>query len=156
MKQLLLAFSVAAFAFGTTVTLADDASDAKLISEMDMKPMTPAETAQLKAGRDAAKAKWAAMTPAERAAATQAMKNKKVADMNHLDKVAQDNDMTAMTQSESAQAKAEHDAAKAKWAAMTPDQKAAVRKASQQKHQAELSTVERVGQEDSMGRQLGN
>jgi hypothetical protein len=121
MKQLLRAFSVVVFAFGTTVALADDASDAKLISEMDMKPITPAETAQLKAGRDAAKAKWAAMTPAEQAAATQAMKNKKVADMNHLDKVAQDNDMTAMTKNESAQAKAEHDAAKAKWAAMTPD-----------------------------------
>jgi predicted Fe-S protein YdhL (DUF1289 family) len=156
MKQLLIALSVAVLALGTTVALADDTSDAKLISEMDMKPMTPAETAQLKAGHDAAKAKWAAMTPAEKAAVTQSMKSKKVADMNHLDKVAQDNDMTAMTQSETAQAKAEHDAAKAKWAAMTPDQKAAVHKAAQQKHQAELSTIERAGQEDSMARHLGN
>ena len=65
MKQLLFAFLVIVFAFGTTVALADDTSDAQLISHMDMKPMTPAETAQLKAGRDAAKAKWAAMTPAE-------------------------------------------------------------------------------------------
>jgi hypothetical protein len=156
MKQLLLAFSVAVFAFGTAGVLADDTSDAKLISEMDMKPMTSAETAQLKAGRDAAKAKWAAMTPAQQAAATQAMKNKKVADMNHLDKVAQDNDMTATTQSETAQLRAEHDAANAKWAAMTPAQKAAVRKAAQQKRLADMNAIERAGQEDSMGRYMGN
>ena len=111
MKQLLLAFSVAVFAFGTAGVLADDTSDAKLISEIDM---------------------------------------------NHLDKVAQDNDMTATTQSETAQMRAEHDAANAKWAAMTPAQKAAVRKAAQQKRLADMNAIERAGQEDSMGRYMGN
>lgn len=151
MKQILLALSAAALAFGSAVALADDTS---LINSMDMKPLTPEQSAQLKAERDAAKAKWATMTPAEKAAVTQSMKSKKAGELNHMEKFAQNDDMTAMTKSETAQAKAEREAAQAKLAAMTPDQKAAARKAAQQKRMAEMNAMERAGQNDDMGRYL--
>ena len=130
MKQLLLAISAAVLAFGTSIAIADDTS---LINEMDMKPLTPAQSAQLKAERDSAKAKWATMTPAEKSAVTQSMRSKKAGDLNHMEKFAQNDDMTAMTKSETAQMKAERQAAEASYAKLTPEQKAAQRKAAQQK-----------------------
>lgn len=117
--------------------------------------MTAAETAQAKAGRDAAKAKWAAMTPAERAAVTQSMQSKNIADFTHIEKQGE-NDMLPMSKSATAEAKAEYQAAKAKWATMTPDEKAAVRKTAQQKKLADLNAMERVNEEDGLGRYLGN
>jgi hypothetical protein len=153
MKQLLLAISAAALTFGTPFVLADDTS---LINDMNMKTLTPEQSAQLRAERDAAKAKWATMTPAEQAAATQAMKSKKVADMNHMDKMAQDNDMTAMTKSETAQDKAAREAAQAKFAAMTPAEQAATRKAAQQKRLAEMNAMEKASQNNDMGRYMSH
>jgi hypothetical protein len=149
MKRRLFALSVGALALASAVALADDTS---LINEMNMKPLTPEQSAQLKAARDAAKAKWASMTPAEKSAATQAMKNKRAADMNYMDKFAQNDDMTTMTKSETAQAKAEREAAQAKWASLTPDQKAALRKSAQQKRMSEMNALEKAGQNDDMGR----
>jgi hypothetical protein len=67
-------------------------------------------------------------------------------------KFAQNDDMTAMTKSETAQTKAEREAAQAKWATMTPDQKAAARKATREKRAADLNAMERAGQNDDMGR----
>lgn len=151
MNHLLIALSAVALAFGSAIALADDTS---LINSMDMKPLTPAESAQLKAERDAAKAKWATMTPAEKAAVAQSMRNKKAGDLTHMEKMAQNDDMMAMTKSETAQAKAEREAAQAKLAAMTPDQKAALRKAAQQKRTADMNAMERAGQNDDMGRYL--
>jgi len=154
MKQLLLAFSVVVLAFGTAAALADDASDTKLISEMDgMKPMTPAETAQARAGRDAAKAKWATMTPAEKTAVVQSMQSKRIGDLSHIEKQGE-NDMLPMSKTATAQEKAAHDAAKAKWAAMTPEEKAAVRESTRQKRLADLSYIEKYDEEDSMARYL--
>ncbi len=151
MKQLLLAIATFALVFGAGVALADDTS---LINDMNMKPLTPAQSAQMRAERDAAKAKWAAMSPADRAAATQAMKNKRIADMNAMDKFAQNDDMMAMSKSETAQLKAEREAAQASYAKMTPEQKAALRKSAQQKRLADMNAMERVGQNDDMGRYL--
>jgi hypothetical protein len=151
MKQLLIALSAAALTFGSATALADDTS---LINDMNMKPLTPAQSAQLKSERDAAKAKWATMTPAEKSAVTQSMKSKKVADMNHMEKFAQNDDMMAMTKSETAKDKAEREAAQASYAKLTPDQKAAQRKASQQKHLSEMNAMERAGQNDDMGRYM--
>jgi predicted Fe-S protein YdhL (DUF1289 family) len=130
------------------------ADDTSLITEMNMKPLTAAQSAQLKAERDAAKAKWAAMSPSEKAAVTQSMQNKKVGDMTAIEKYAQNDDMTAMTKGETAQMKAEREAAQAKWATMTPDEKAAVRKSTQQKRAADLNSMERASQNDDMGRYL--
>jgi predicted Fe-S protein YdhL (DUF1289 family) len=135
----------------STWALADDTS---LINEMNMKPLTPAQSAQLKAERDAAKAKWAAMTPAEKAAVTQSARSKKLGEQTALERIAQNDDMTAMSKTETAQLKAEREAAQAKWAKMTPEEKAAVRKAAQQKRAADMNAMERAGQNDDMGRYL--
>jgi hypothetical protein len=136
-----------------TSALADEAS---LINEMQMKTLTPAESAQLKADRDAAMAKWNAMTPEQKDAARRAAAQKRVAEQNAIDRIAQNDDMKILTQSESAQAKAERDAALAKWNAMTPEQKTAARKALQQKRMADMNAMERAAQNDDMGRYLGN
>jgi hypothetical protein len=151
MKQLLIALSALALTFGSAAALADDTS---LINDMNMQPLTPAQSAQLKSERDAAKAKWATMTPAEKAAVTQSMKSKKLADMNVMERIAQNDDMMTMSKSETAQMKAEREAAQASYAKMTPGQKAALRKSAQQKRMADMNTMERVGQNDDMGRYL--
>jgi hypothetical protein len=134
-----------------TAALADETS---LLNDMDMKPLSAQESAQLKADRDAAKAKWAAMTPEQKDAARKAAANKRLGDQTALDRIAQNDDMQTMTKSESAQMKAEREAAKAKWDAMTPEQKAAARKAMQQKRMSEMNAMERVGQDSDMGRYM--
>jgi hypothetical protein len=151
MKQLLLALSAFALALGSSVTLADDTS---LINDMNMKTLTPAQSAQLKAERDAAKAKWATMTPAEKAAVSQSAQSKKAADLNHMEKFAQNDDMATMTKSETAKDKAEREAAQASYAKMTPEQKAALRKSAQQKRMSEMNAMEKAGQNDDMGRYM--
>lgn len=151
MKQLLIALSALALTVGSAAALGDDTS---LINDMQMKPLTPAQSVQLKAERDAAKAKWATMTPAEKAAVTQSMKSKKLADLNVMERIAQNDDMMAMSKSETAQMKAEREAAQASYAKMTPEQKAALRKSAQQKRMAEMNAMEKVGQNDDMGRYL--
>jgi predicted Fe-S protein YdhL (DUF1289 family) len=130
------------------------ADDTTLINEMNMKPLTAAQSDQLRSERDAAKAKWAAMTPAERAAVTQSARSKKAGELTALERVAQNDDMMAMTKTETDQLKAQREAAQAKWAQMTPEQKAAVRKAAQQKRLADMNEMERVGQNDDMARYL--
>ena len=151
MKQLLLAISTAALTFGVCAALADDTS---LINDMNAKPLTPAQSAQLKSERDAAKAKWATMTPTEKATVTQSMKSKKIADLNHMEKFAQNDDMTAKSKSETAQMKAERETAQADYAKTTSEQKAALRKSAQQKRAAELNAMEQAGQRDDMDRYM--
>ena len=135
------------------MVLADDTS---LINDMNMKTLTPEQSAQMRAERDAAKAKWATMTPAEKAAYTQSMKTKKAADMNHMDKMAQNDDMMAVTKSETAQDKAEREAAQAKFAAMTPAEQAASRKAAQQKRLADMNAMDKAAQNNDMGRYMSH
>ena len=135
----------------STLALADDTS---LINEMNMKPLTAAQSAQLKSERDAAKAKWASMTQAQKDAVIQGAKSKKLGELTALERIAQNDDMMAMTKSETAQMKAERDAVQAKWAALTHEQKTAARKAMQQKRMADMNAMERVGQNDDMGRYL--
>jgi hypothetical protein len=152
MKKLVIAICASAFTLGSAVTLAADMMDP--FSQMLMKPMTPAETAQAKSERDAGKAKWATMTPEQKAAVRTSMRDKKLADLNAMELVAQANDMTAMTASETAQAKAERDAARAKYAKMTPEEKTAMRKAARQKKLGELNVTEQVGQENDLNRYM--
>jgi len=148
MKKLLGALCVYAIALAPVTALAD------IYSEMNMKPLTPETTAAMKAQVQAAKAKWASMTPAEKSAVTQSMRGKRLGELTAMERVAQNDDMTAMTKSETAQLKAEREAAQASYAKMTPEQKAAVRKAAQQKKLADLSMMEKVGQNDDMGREF--
>lgn len=142
--------------FAALLATAAWADEASLLNDMNMKPLSPQESAQLKADRDAAKAKWAAMTPEQKDAARKAAAQKRLGDQTALDRIAQNDDMTTMTKSETAQLKAEREAAKAKWDAMTPEQKAAARKAMQQKRMADMNAMERAAQNDDMGRYLNS
>jgi hypothetical protein len=152
MMKSIVAISAAAFALGSVPAFAADMMDPW--SQMLIKPMTPAETAQLKAERDAAKGKWATMTAEEKAAAKRSMRGKKLADLNVMERLAQEDDMGTMTKDESAQLKADRDAARAKYGQMSAEEQAAVRKAAQQKRLADLNTMERIGQENDMKRYM--
>jgi cell division protein FtsL len=132
-KKLIAALFAGAFAFASVSAFADDQTKA-----------APVDYAKLKAERDAARAKWAAMTPEQQAATRKAMQSKKVSELSSLELVAQDGGDERATAAESAQLKAERAAAKTKFDAMTPEQKAAMRKAAQQKKLSELSAIELI------------
>lgn len=151
MGKLLVGLVAGYVALFPTWALADDTS---LINDMNMKPLTAAQSAQLKSERDAAKTKWASMTQAQKDTVIQGTRAKKSGELSALERIGQNDDMMAMTKTETAQMKAEREAAEAKWATMTPEQKAAVRKAAQQKKAADMNAVERAGQNDDMGRYL--
>ena len=149
MKRLVIGILAAASAVAATIVLADDTT---LINEMNMKPLTPAQSAQLKAERDAAQAQWAKLSDSQKDAVKKAAAQKKTGDLSAMERIGQNDDMKAMTKSESTQMKSEREAAEAKWNQMTPEQKAAARKAAQQKRAADLNAMERAGQADDMGR----
>jgi len=114
----------------------------------DMTNMTAAQQAQYKSQYDAAKAKWAAMTPQEKSATIAAARNKKLSDLSALELVGQRDDMQRETAAQQAQYKAEADAAKAKWDKLSPAEKKKVRQAAWQKKRGELDAIEAVGQRD--------
>ncbi len=66
MNKLLVALCASVFALGSTAALAGN----------DMKPLSKMDTQQAKAASDAAKAKWAKMTPEEQAATKKAAQAK--------------------------------------------------------------------------------
>jgi len=111
----------------------------------DTPPITPEQTAKLKAERDAARAKWASMSPAEKVAAKKAAQSKRLGDATELDKIAND-DNAMLTPDETAKAKAERDAARAKWNTMSASEKAAMRKEARQKKLSDLTELEKVGE----------
>jgi hypothetical protein len=82
------------------------------------------------------------------------MRSKRIGELTAIERVGQNDDMTAMTTAETAQLKAERDAAQAKYAEMTPEEKAAIRKSAQQKRLTELNMIEQVGQNNDMGREF--
>jgi hypothetical protein len=114
----------------------------------DMQPMTAAQQAQYKAQYDAAKAKWAALTPQEKSATIAAARSKKLNELSAMELVGQRDDMQRETAAQTAQMKAEAEAAKAKWDKLTPPEKQAVRKSAWQKRRADLNGLEAVGQRD--------
>ena len=114
----------------------------------DMVPVTAAQQAEYKKQYEAAKAKWASLTPQEKTAAIAAARSKKLAELSALELVGQRDDMQRETAAQQAQYKAEADAAKAKWDKLTPAEKQAVRKSAWQKKRAELNAMEAVGQRD--------
>ena len=81
MNKLLIVLCASAFAFGSASVLAGNT----------MKPLSKMETQEAKAARDAAKAKWDAMTPDQQAAARKAARAKKLQDATALDMVASEN-----------------------------------------------------------------
>ena len=136
-KKLIAALFAGAFAFASVSAMADDKT-----------PPTPVDQAKLKAERDAAKAKWAGMTPEQRAATRKTMQAKRVSELTTLEIVGQENDNSPLAETDASQDqakfKAERVSAKAKWDAMTPEQKAATRKAAQSKKLSELTMVEKM------------
>lgn len=114
----------------------------------DVQPMTAAQQAQYKQEYQAAKAKWASLSPDEKAKVVAAAKTKKLSDLSTMELVGQRDDMRRETATQSAQLKADADAAKAKWASMTPGEKQAVRKSAWNKKRGELTGLESVGQRD--------
>ena len=113
-----------------------------------MPEMTAEQTAKFKAEYQAAKAKWAKLSPQEQQQIVAAAKQKKLADLNMMELVGQRNDMQRETAAQSAQAKAQADAAKAKWDSMSPAQKKSVKQAAWQKKRGDLDALESVGQRD--------
>jgi hypothetical protein len=137
-KKLIAALFAGAFAFASVSALADDKT-----------PPIPVDTAKLKAERDAAKSKFDAMTPEQKAATRKAMRDKKVSELTALEMVAQEGDNSAaadaaLTGDAAMKAKSERAEAKAKFDAMTPEQKAAMRKSSQSKKLSDLSMLEKM------------
>jgi hypothetical protein len=114
----------------------------------DMPPMTAAQQAEYKTQYDAAKAKWASMTPEQKKTAVAAARNKKLSELSAIELVGQRDDMRSETAAQSAQMKAEADAAKAKWDKLAPTEKQAVRKSAWTKKRSELNAMEAVGQRD--------
>ena len=149
MRNLIVTLSASAFACAAVPALSDD-----LYNEMNVKPLTAEQSAKLRSERDAAKAKWASMTQAQKDEVKKTAKGKKIADLNATELLGQNDDMMATSKNETAQMKAEREKAQADYAKITPDQKAALRKSAQQKRMAELNAMESAGQRDDMGRYM--
>ena len=113
-----------------------------------MPEMTAEQSAKYRAEYQAAKTKWASLTPQQKQATIAAARNKKIADLSAIELVGQRDDMQQETAAQTAQIKAEAAAAKAKWDSLTPAQKQALRKSAWQKKRAELDAMEAVGQRD--------
>jgi hypothetical protein len=114
----------------------------------DTPQMTAAQAAQYRADYQAAKTRWAAMTPEQQRATIEAARNKKLKDLTMIELVGQRDDMQRETAAQSGALKAQADAAKAQWDKMTPQQKQATRKSAWAKKRAELSGIEQMGQRD--------
>ena len=114
----------------------------------DTPPMTAAQQAQYRTDYEAAKAKWASMTPDQKKATVDSARTKKLRDLNAVELVGQRDDMRRESTAQSAQLKSEADAAKAKWDKLSPADKQAVRKSAWTKKRGDLDALEAVGQRD--------
>jgi hypothetical protein len=133
-KKLIAALFAGAFAFASASAMADDKT-----------APIPVDQAKLKAERDAAKAKFAAMTPEEKAATRKSMATKRVSELNALEMAAgQESDFNLAAPADAAKFKADRDTAKAKFAAMTPEERAALKKSAQSKKISDLNMLERM------------
>jgi cell division protein FtsL len=134
-KKLIAALFAGAFAFASATAIADDKT-----------PNQPVDQAKLKAERDAAKAKYAAMSPEEKAATRKAMQAKRVSELSTLEMVAQEGEGPGNLPAgmDATAYKSERDAAKAKWDKMSPEEKAATKKAAQAKRVSELNMLEKM------------
>ena len=134
----------------TTLTVAQAPQSSQYQSDITTgrTTMTAQQAAQYRSDYAAAKAKWAQLTPEQQAAAIASARQKKIMELTAIERVGQNNDMLRETAAQSASLKAEADAAKASWAKLTPGEKQAATRASWAKKRAELTAIERVGQND--------
>ena len=120
MNKLIVALCASAFAFGSVSALAGN----------DMKPLSKMESQEAKAAREAAKAKWAKMTPEEQAAAKKAARAKKQSEQTALEAVAQESDRYNTKAGAAAAAASKAGPAPAKGTLNTPAGNAALKKES--------------------------
>jgi hypothetical protein len=99
MKKLLTALVVGAFAFGCLPAMAQDKTQSFVL--------TPAEQARLKAERSAAKAKFDAMTPEEKAAMRKAASAKKRSELTTVEELSMGSGTEYFTAKEGAKAAAD-------------------------------------------------
>jgi hypothetical protein len=133
-KKLIAALFAGAFAFASASAMADDKT-----------APIPVDQAKLKAERDAARAKFAAMTPEEKAATRKAMAAKRVSELTALEIAAgQESDFNLAAPADAAKFKADRDAAKATFDKMTPEERAATKKSAQSKKLSDLNMLERM------------
>ncbi len=98
MKTLVAALVVGAFAFGSLTAMAQDKTQSFIL--------TPAEQAKLKADRVDAKAKWAAMTPEQKAATRKAANAKKRSELTMVEELSMGEGTEAFNAKEGAAAAA--------------------------------------------------
>ena len=103
MSKLIIALCASVVVFGSASALADDS---------DMKPLTKAQTDAARNERNAARAKFAAMTPAEQEATRKAARAKKQADLTMMEAVALEGQNPSATSPARAEAKAAVEASK--------------------------------------------
>ena len=132
-KKLIAALFAGAFAFASASAIADDKT-----------PSAPVDQAKLKAERDAAKSKWAAMSAEEKAATRKAMQSKKVSELTAVELAGQESDIVPATPADAAKFKSDRETAKAKFDKMTPEERAAMKKSAQAKKLSELTLVEKI------------
>jgi cell division protein FtsL len=134
-KKLIAALFAGAFAFASATAIADDKT-----------PNAPVDQAKLKAERDAARAKFSSMSAEEKAATRKASQAKRVSELSALEMVAQEGEGPGNLPAgmDANKYKSERDAAKAKWDKMSPEERAATKKAAQAKKVSELNTLERM------------
>jgi len=134
--------SFAALAIAT-VAFAPLAAPAQSYPDNDTPMQTPAEAARSRAEREAAKTQWAALPPSEKIAVKKAARDKRWSDLSALEMIS-DNDTEMLTPDQAAQLKSERQAAQAQWASMSPDARAAMRKAVRQKRLSDMTELEKV------------
>src|SRR5437588_12628351 len=91
----IVAIAAAAFALGAVPAVAADMMDPW--SQMLVKPMTPAETAQPTAERDAANGNWATLPPAPPPRATRSMRGTHLADPTAMPRLPQQHHIRTTT-----------------------------------------------------------
>jgi hypothetical protein len=133
------ALAVTALALASTCVI----SQTQSYNDNDTPSLTPTETAQLKAEREAAKARWATLTRSEKAEVRKNAQQKRWGDLTAIEMVS-DNDTEMLTPDQSVQFKSERQAAQAQWAAMSPEAKAAMKKSIRQKRLSEMTELEKV------------
>ena len=132
-KKLIAALFAGAFAFASASAIADDKT-----------PSAPVDQAKLKAERDAAKSKWAAMSAEDKAATRKSMQAKKVSELSAVELAGQEADTMTAPPGDAAKFKSDRETAKAKFDKMTPEEKAAMKKSAQAKKLSELTLVEKI------------
>jgi len=126
-----------------TIAATCSPASAQGVPDNDTIMLTAAQYSQLRSEWAAARSKWAALSPEEKMAVRAAAQQKRWVELDMLDMYAE-NDTAMLSAAESAQLNVERAAARAKWGALSPVERAAMRDAARQKKTSELTTLEKM------------